>query len=91
MNADRRLVILRLLVEYRGALNSSALESSLRAFHRYIDRAMVNDDLEWLKLRDLVKLETLSGSVREVSVSAKGERVALGQEWVGGIARPSGD
>lgn len=87
--ADRRLVILRLLVEYRGALNSSALESGLRPYHSYIDRAMVRDDLRWLELRDLVALEDLGRDVLDVRVTPKGERAADGKEWVEGVARPS--
>ncbi len=90
INEDRRLVILRLLVEYRGALNSSALESALRAYHSYLDRAMVRDDLRWLELRDLVALEDLGRDVSEVRVTPKGERTASGREWVEGVARPSG-
>lgn len=88
--ADRRLVILRLLVEFRGALNSSALESALRQWHAYIDRDMVRDDLRWLELRDLVALEDLGRDVSEVRVTPKGERTAQGREWVEGVARPSG-
>lgn len=90
INADRRLVILRLLVEYRGALNSSALEGALRPWHSYIDRAMVRDDLRWLELRELVNLEDLGRDVSDVRVTPKGERAASGREWVEGVARPSG-
>ena len=89
ITADRRLVILRLLVEFRGALNSSALESGLRPYHSYIDRAMVRDDLRWLELRDVVTLEDLGRNVWDIRVTPKGERTADGREWVEGIARPS--
>lgn len=92
INEDRRLVILRLLAEYRGALNSSSLESAVRAWgHKYIDRAMITDDLQWLSFRACVKLEELGAHVVEVVLTPKGERAAEGQEWISGIARPSGD
>lgn len=89
ITADRRLVILRLLVEYRGSLNSSALEAGLREYHKYIDRAMVRDDLRWMELRGLVSLEDLGRDVLDAAVTPKGERTAKGAEWVEGVARPS--
>jgi hypothetical protein len=90
IDEDRRLVILRLLLDYRGALNSSSLESAVRAWgHKYIDRAMIADDLAWLQLRDTVQLENLGSNVLEVTLKPKGERVALGEEWLTGVARPS--
>ena len=88
IDADRRLVELRLLVEYRGALNSSTLESGLRVWHRYVDRALVLDDLRWLERRRLVTLEDLGRDVLDASITPKGERVAAGEEWVEGVARP---
>ncbi|MBU6430488.1 MAG: ArsR family transcriptional regulator [Cyanobacteria bacterium REEB65] len=92
INEDRRLVILRLLMDYRGALNSSSLESAVRAWgHKYIDRAMVVDDLKWLEMRATVRLEDLGSNVLEVNLTAKGERVATGDEWLTGVARPSGE
>lgn len=89
INADRRLVILRLLAEYKGSLNSSALEAGLREYHGYIDRAMVRDDLKWLELRGLVTTEELGRDVLDVDVTAEGERVAEGRARVEGVARPS--
>ncbi len=91
VTADRRLVILRVLVEYRGALNSPTLESAVRAMgHRYIDRALIIDDIRWLELRGLMTVETLRPDVLDVTLTPKGERAAAGGEWVEGIARPSG-
>lgn len=90
VDADRRLVILRLLVEYRGALNSAVLEEGVRAWdHRYIDRSLINDDARWLAARSLVEVETLRPDVLEVVITARGERAASGDEWVDGVARPS--
>lgn len=92
IDEDRRLVILRLLADYRGALNSSSLESAVRAWgHKYIDRAMIADDLSWLATRGAVRVEDLGSSIQEVSLTAKGERVASGEEWLTGVARPSGE
>lgn len=92
IDADRRLVILRLLLEYRGALNSSALESAIRAWgHKYIDRPMIIDDLRWLERRGTIKVEDLGSDVLEAKLTPKGERAAAGDEWIEGIARPSED
>lgn len=89
INEDRRLVILRLLVDYRGALNSSTLESAVRAWgHKYIDRSMIADDLKWLEMRECVSLEDLGSQVTEVNLGPRGERVAIGEEWLTGVARP---
>jgi hypothetical protein len=92
IDEDRRLVILRLLADYRGALNSSSLESAVRAWgHKYIDRALIADDLAWLAMRGAVRVEELGSHVSEVTLTAKGERVASGEEWLTGVARPSGE
>jgi hypothetical protein len=92
IDEDRRLVILRLLADYRGALNSSSLESAVRAWgHKYIDRALIADDLAWLATRHAVRTEDLGGHVLEVTLTAKGERVSRGEEWLTGVARPSGE
>lgn len=92
INEDRRLVILRLLVDFRGALNSSSLESAVRAWgHKYIDRALIADDLQWLQARGCVSLDELGSHVVEAILTPKGERAATGEEWITGIARPSGD
>ncbi len=90
IDADRRLVILRLLVEYRGALNSSTVIEGVRAWdHRYIDRPMILDDLRWLEMRGLVTLEPLDATVLDAAITPKGERTAAGTEWVEGVARPA--
>ena len=89
IDEDRRLVILRLLADYRGSLNSSSLESAVRAWgHKYIDRSMILGDLGWCTFRGLVRTEDLGSNVLEVSLTSKGERVARGDEWVEGVARP---
>jgi hypothetical protein len=89
VDADRRLVILRLLVEYRGALNSSTLLEGVRAWdHRYVDRPMLLDDLHWLEFRDLVTLDDLGSNVLDAAITPKGERAAGGNEWVEDVARP---
>ena len=90
INADRRLVILRLLVEYRGALNSSTLENGVRAWdHHYVDRDMITGDCRWLEQRGLVVVEELRSDVLDVAITPKGERAAKGEEWVDGVARPA--
>jgi len=90
INADRRLVILRLLVEYRGALNSNTLENGVRAWnHRYVDRDLITGDCRWLEARGLVAVEELRSDVLDVAITPKGERAAKGEEWVDGVARPA--
>lgn len=90
MAADRRLVILRLLVEYGSELNTRSLEKSLRRWgHGYADLALINDDVRWLAQRRLVKTEGLTERLLMVGLREDGALVAAGKKWVEGVARPS--
>jgi hypothetical protein len=90
ISADRRLVVLRILNDYQGTLNTAPLEEGLRAWgHRYVDRNMVLDDVRWLAHRELVTFEVLCPDVLEVTLTPTGERVATGKQRVEGVARPS--
>lgn len=87
--ADRRLVILRLLMETGAGINTSALEKAVYQFHRTVDRDMIRDDARWLSGRGLVELEELTADLWVVSITTKGERVARGEIRVEGVDRPT--
>ncbi|WP_374569673.1 hypothetical protein [Phenylobacterium sp.] len=94
--ADRRLVILRLLVEARGEAGESALEKGLLMLgHRAgVDRQAVLDDLALLadEERECVVLDRYDGAGGTVTIAAitkRGVAVAEGRISVKGVASPS--
>ena len=91
VDASRRLCVLRLLDDYSGSLNSSVIETSLRAYAFVVDRDLVLDDLRWLEARRLVTSEALKRTLLVVKLSSRGERAARGDERVAGVARPAAD
>ena len=85
LTSYRRRTLLDLLVKSQGALPIEALQLALIATgHRYVDAALVQDDVAWLAQRDC--LGAISDGV--ISISPYGERVAAGEIWLSGIARP---
>lgn len=87
--AERRLVELRLLLEYAGALNTSTMEIGLKSWGlRYVDRPMIRDDYRWLAHRGLVAIEE-KGDHLIAAIQPRGIRVARGQDMVDGVAVPS--
>jgi len=94
--ADRRLVLLRLLVEANGEAGESALEKGLLMLgHRAgVDRLSVHADLAFLaeSERACVVLETYNGGQGPVVIAAitkRGVAVAEGRVMVDGVAPPS--
>ncbi len=91
-DADRRLTCLRILCEGGGRASSSTLEKSLRLFSfGRVDRASTNADVRWLAAAGLVETEELRPDLLAVTISARGERVARGEEFIEGVSRPSRD
>jgi hypothetical protein len=89
--ADRRLVILRLLVEARGEAGESALEKGLRALgHRVgVDRDAVRADLEALKERMCVVTDMVDDRILIAKITKRGVAAANGSIVVEGVAEPS--
>ena len=72
----RRRTLLDLLVKSQGTLPIEALQLALIATgHRYVDAALVQDDVAWLAQRDC--LGAITDGV--ISISPYGERVAAGR------------
>ena len=85
---DRRLVILRFLLEDPGyRLNTSVLQTALESVGHGCSRDCVDAECAWLAELGLVRLETV-GSVTVVHLTGRGEDVAAGRCAVPGIKRP---
>lgn len=88
---DRRLAMLRLLVESDGSANESVLQSGLELLghHAGLTREAVRKDLEFLNDRGLVRLEWFGDKVAVAHIKRRGVEVAEGRERVAGVKRPS--
>lgn len=90
LREDRRLVLLRLLVEqnaYRA--NSSVLHAGLHHLGVAASRDDVMTDLCWLRDQSLLSLEEVVAGVSVATLSARGKDVAEGHALVYGVSRPS--
>lgn len=90
LSQDRRLVILRVLVEmptYRA--NSSVLHTVLNQWGHEPSRDQVKTELRWLEEQQLVELDDIdNGSVLLAKVTERGQDVAAGRARVDGVKRP---
>lgn len=91
LSADRRLAILRLLVEAGGEAGESVLEKALHMLgHRAgVDRDQVRQDLRELETRDCVKVELFNDVVMVAAITRRGVSVAEGIISVEGVAKPA--
>lgn len=91
IDADRRLCILRLLLEDGGHGNESVLEKGLEALgHRAgLERTVVRGYLTFLETAGLVTVDFYRDKIMVASITARGVKVAKGQVTVDGVAQPS--
>lgn len=90
LERDRRLIILRMLVEAGGSANESVLHYSVNAAgHRVgVTREVVVADIEFLADRHCVTLEWFNDTVVVATITKRGVNVAAGHVEVEGIKRP---
>lgn len=88
VNADRRLVILRLL-EKSTAYKASdyILQSALPQFAHDASIDMIRTDLAWLQEQGLLSVE-MTGPVQIAKLTQRGVDVANGRAMVPGVKRP---
>lgn len=90
MREDRRLVILRLLVEAEGASNESNLFYGIGLLgHERATRADLRADLEFLREAGLVTHDWVAGQVLVAHLTPRGLDVAQGKVKVPGVKKPS--
>lgn len=92
LREDRRLVMLRLLSEQPGyRMNSSNLHAGLHHLAVAASRDDVATDLHWLRDQGLVLLDTVpeAPSLSLVTITGRGNDVAVGNATVPGISRPT--
>lgn len=89
--ADRRLALLRLLVEAGGEAGESVLEKGLHMLgHRAgVDRDQVRQDLRDLEDRDCLVIEFFEDKVMIAAITRRGVSAANGVIEVKGVAKPA--
>ena len=91
-DADRRLVILRILSEDAGySVNSSLMQSALAHVGHDVSRDRVRADFAWLAEQGLVTVRELSADLHLALLTERGGDVAAGRATCPGVARPGPD
>lgn len=88
--ADRRLCILKLLVEGGGRSNESVLQKGLEMLghHAGLDRAYVREQLAFLERAGCIRIEYFADRVMVAHLNERGHSVAKGVITCEGIAAP---
>ncbi len=90
LQADRRLVLLRILAEQTGRrANSSVLTVALDHFGHAVSRDWTRGQLRWLEEQQLVRIEDI-GPVLVATLTERGGDVVRGAAVVPGISQPGG-
>lgn len=91
LDADRRLDILRLLVEAKGSANESVLHEGCRALghRRGVIRETIQADIAWLAVQKLVTFELVHETVMVAELTSLGAAVANGDIEIPGVRSPS--
>jgi hypothetical protein len=88
--ANRRLCILKLLVEARGSSNESVLQLGLEQLgHRAgLDRPYVREQLRFLETAGCIRIEFFQDKVMVAYLTERGASVASGVIPCDGVAAP---
>ncbi|BEN05822.1 hypothetical protein SMETH9_11480 [Serratia marcescens] len=87
LTQDRRLVILRSLMDCNNEANESILQDCLDAWGHNVSRDTVRTLIHWLAEQQLVTLEDLRGFF-VVTLTGRGQDVAEGRVNVPGVKKP---
>jgi hypothetical protein len=90
LKANRRLCMLKLLVEDGGMANESILEMALRALGHIpeLDRRYVREQMRFLEEVDCVVIDLFKDKVMVATITDRGVAVARGSIKIDGIAQP---
>ncbi|ELO0986300.1 ArsR family transcriptional regulator [Citrobacter freundii] len=87
LTEDRRLVILRSLMDCNNEANESILNDCLDAYGHNVSRDVVRTQINWLQEQGLVTVEDLHGFYI-VTITGRGQDVAEGRTRVPGVKKP---
>ena len=87
LTEDRRLVILRSLMDCNNEANESILQDCLDAYGHNVSRDVVRGQIDWLAEQQLVTVENLRGFY-VVTLTSRGQDVAEGRARVDGLKPP---
>lgn len=87
LNEDRRLVLLRSLLDCGNSANESVLQTCLQAYGHRVSRDVVRTQLAWLREQGLVRLTDVSGCY-VADITGSGDDVANGLSCVPGVKKP---
>lgn len=88
LTEDRRLVLLRVLLESGGyTANEYMLHSMVERLGHLVSTDRIHTDLAWLQEQSLITVDVVA-SVRIAKLLTRGEDVARGRIEVPGIKRP---
>lgn len=87
---DRRLAILKLIVEASGHANESVLRNGLELLghNAALTRQAVREDLQFLEERALVKLNWYEDKIAVAHITERGVEVSEGRVLIEGVKRP---
>lgn len=88
LTEDRRLVILRSLMDCNNEANESILNDCLDAYGHNVSRDVVRTQINWLQEQGLVTVEDLHGFFI-VTITGRGQDVAEGRTRVPGVKNPA--
>ena len=89
VEADRRLVILKLLQDSAGyACNEHLLGALLGSFGHLVPSDRLRTDLAWLAEQSLIQVAEVGG-IEIATISQRGLDVANGRAHVPGVKRPT--
>jgi hypothetical protein len=88
--AERRYVLLKLLVETGGRASEAELFNGLdmAGYNVGLSEQVVRDDVKWLEQRDLASHTMLAGTMMMVKLERRGVRVIEGRETIDGLTVP---
>lgn len=90
LEQDRRLVILRVLVESPGyRANDSVIHTALEAYGHSVSRDQARTDIAWLAEQGLISTEEIGDGVTVATLSQRGEDVAAGRAVAPGVKKPA--
>ena len=91
LSQDRRLAILRLLVEANGDANESVLRDGLTMLGHTSGLTFdaVREDLRFLEGAGLIRLEFVQVKIAVAHITRRGVEVAKGAATVEGVKKPS--